>query len=536
MILRRSAGRRLALRRRVGWRGTWVVVLAAAVLGGCTGSGGESATGSPLPADRWPAEELAPATPIRVGWVPDGYTLDIAEEGTRPPLLSDDSSGTIDPSLLLAPDDWDGSLGDVIAVGAVDCAGMQGGCSQALEIGEAYAGSEGVEVFELDGRPATYREATGPSRSEGWPQVSVELDDVDPERETADGDGPAWALRVAAPSASRELLTEVLAAASLDDDRLPVLSDVPDGWEVVSRTTAAQVDAADGHVVRWQDGRVAADGYVLTWFGPGASGPGARPTRLTVVSVDGSGSNLAALAALRGHASAVNRAIDHIEEVEIGGRAGWLSEGADSAGVVMALDGGGVVVVNAVGDDRLAMEDVRRVAESIEEIGGAAWQEQVEDLNGGPGLHPDPARLELARGTFEGTEWLVQGSRPDGPVDTDGVAGVPGPSWPDGCILLGDTRRVCESETTDGGPGALSGRTYYGRDDSGAVTEGPVFVLGLVGPEVASVRIERPGGAEVVDTLALPDSTARVYVVPFAVGEQGTPIVHLDADGAPLPG
>jgi hypothetical protein len=511
-------------------------VLAAAVLGGCTGSGGESATGSPLPADRWPPEELTPATPIRVGWVPDGYTLDIAEEGTRPPLLSDDSSGTIDPSLLLAPVDWDGSLDAVVAVGAVDCAGMQGGCRQGLEIGEPYGGPAEVEVFALDGREATYREATGPSHSEGWSQVSVELDDVDPERETADGDGPAWALRVASPSASRDLLTEVLAATSLDDDRLPVLSDVPDGWEVVSRTTAAQIDAADGHVVRWQDGRVAADGYVLTWFGPGASGPGPRPTRLTVVSVDGSATNLAALAALRGHASATDRAIDHIEEVEIGGHPGWLSEGADSTAVVMALDGGGVVVVNAVGDERPAVEDVRRVAESIEEIGDDAWEELVDELNGGPGLHADPARLELARGTFEGTEWLVQGSRPDGPVDTEGVAGVPGPSWPDDCILLGDGRRVCVSQTTDGGPGALSGRTYYGRGDGGAATEGPVLVLGLVSPEVVSVRVERPGGAEVVDTLPLPDSTARMYVVPFAVGAQGTPIVHLGADGAPLPG
>ena len=86
MILRRTAGRRLTLRRRVGWCEAWGVVLAAAVLGGCTGSGGESATGSPLPADRWPPEELTPATPIRVGWVPDGYTLDIAEAGNRPPL------------------------------------------------------------------------------------------------------------------------------------------------------------------------------------------------------------------------------------------------------------------------------------------------------------------------------------------------------------------------------------------------------------------------------------------------------------------
>ncbi len=167
MIVRRSASRRLTHRRRVGWRGAWVVALAAAVVSGCTGSGGESAAGSPLPADRWPAEELTPATPIRVGWVPDGYTLDIAEEGTRPPLLSDDSSGTTDPSLLLAPEHWDGSLGDVIAVGAVDCAGMQGGCSEALRIGQAYAGTAEAESFELDGRPATYREATGPSRSEG---------------------------------------------------------------------------------------------------------------------------------------------------------------------------------------------------------------------------------------------------------------------------------------------------------------------------------------------------------------------------------
>ncbi len=53
-----------------------------------------------------------------------------------------------------------------------------------------------------------------------------------------------------------------------------------------------------------------------------------------------------------------------------------------------------------------------------------------------------------------------------------------------------------------------------------------------VDPErVASVRVERPAGAEVIDTLPLPDSTARLYVVPFAVGEQGTPIVHLDANG-----
>ena len=92
-----------------GWRlRTWVHrVAGAAALGGVVAScGGDPAeTGAGFPPDRWPAEELAPATPLRVGWVPDGYTLDTAEEGdVQPSLFSDsDYAGTIEPDLLLAP-------------------------------------------------------------------------------------------------------------------------------------------------------------------------------------------------------------------------------------------------------------------------------------------------------------------------------------------------------------------------------------------------------------------------------------------------
>ncbi len=501
--------------------------------------------GSGLPADRWPPEELTPATPIRVGWVPDGSTLDIAEEGDHQTPLWGDYAGTIEPSLLLTPSGWDGSLDDVVAVGAVEHLGPQGACDE-IEASTEVDGWGETEAFDLDGRPAVF-DAGGRrddvedwQRELGWPQVTVEQCVRDGDEAPQQSD--AWrAVRVSGPTADRELLTEVAAAASLDDDHLPVLAEVPGGWEVVSRITATQVDAADASVLRSEtSGPVMADGYAFAWWGPDLDDALELDDleRLTVVSVDGSEANLAAIAALRGQTSNDGYSppeVTRIQRVEIGGRPGWVSEGVHDLVVAFALEAGGVVIVDAVGDDHLSTAEVLRVAESIEPVSVTEWEADVERLTGGPGLRPDPGRRELTRGAFDGTEWLVQGSPPllspwepfDGPLS----------SAPDFCILLGDGGRACASGGSAGSDGGrpTRGRLFYDRPADGMGTPSLVFAVGLVDAEVAAVRVSRENGDEVIPTVELPGSATRMYVVPFRPGDQGAAIVALDGDGVEVP-
>lgn len=509
--------------RRFAWLGFVLLVVAC---------GSDRRAGGPPP-DRWPPEELAAATPIAVGWVPEGYELDLAEEGDHQPLLSDDYGGTVEPSLLLAPVGWDGTLDDVLAVGAVHCSGMQGGCSQA----SSYAPT----TFELDGRRAVYSEGARHDELEDWqrrlwwPNVLVWLGDLDGDE--ADVGGQAgWAARVSGPTASRELLAEVAAHAEVDGERLPVLDAVPEGWEVVSRISAPQIDAADAFIQRDETtGRVAVDGFALGWAGPDDSDLLTTTERLTVVSVDGSETHLAAIAALRGQTASSGYGppeVTRTAPVEVDGRAGWVSEGRHDTVVAFALEEGGVVIVDAVGDDRPAVADVVRVAESVRPLELAEWEAMIADLNGGSGLQPFPGRDVLARGTFEGTEWLLQSTGPAGWSPWTPFDG-PAADAPASCIDLAGGRRSCASGGSGGAGGGAParGRMFYDRGADNLPSE-VVFAVGLVDAEVASVRVSRPDGDESIPTVALPGSTARLYVVPFRDGEQGAPIVAVDAAGA----
>lgn len=70
--------------------------------------------------------------------------------------------------------------------------------------------------------------------------------------------------------------------------------------------TATQVDAADASVLRSEtSGPVMADGYTFAWWGPDLDDALELDDleRLTVVSVDGSEANLAAIAALAAETS-----------------------------------------------------------------------------------------------------------------------------------------------------------------------------------------------------------------------------------------
>lgn len=514
----------------------WPALALAVLAVGAVGCGDDPSSGvaAPIPPDRWPAEEQVAATPIRVGWVPDGYALDTAGEGDAEPILSNDNGGTIEPSLMLVPEGWDGDLDAVVAVGAVDCSGLQGGCGQAVGGGE-------VDRGEIGGRPAAYttggRVEPGEDwwRSWYWPAVMVELGDIDDERDTV-GPTAGWAIRVSGPSADRALLTEVANLASLYDDRLPVLSAVPDGWEVVSRVTGAQIDAADAVVGLGYVGEVGADGYVLAWRGPAASGAETTRTeqRLVVASVDGSEANLAAIAALRGqvgYAGNTPPEVVRIEPVEVGGRPGWLSEGVHDVAVVFAPAEGGVVIVNAVGEGRLDRDEVLRLAESVDPLDSTDWDASITGLVGGPGLRPDPGRPELARGTHDGVEWVVQGmtAAPSGPSESWPDFDGPVSSIPDECIKVEGGRRACQRS----GQGNLRwGWWFYDQDaDSVEITDGPVFVVGVAGPNAATVRVTRPDGDEVIDTIALPGSTRRLFVIASRPGEQRAPFVLLDAAG-----
>lgn len=523
------------MRRRTSGGISGIALAVILVAASCSDSGRASFTGDTLPAGAWPDEELADPVGFTVGSAPEGYVAVLAGDGVAEPYLSDDSCGTIEASLLVARDGWDPtSMSGFVSVRAVRYDGLEGGFSQAIP----YSGDPPRRTeTEVDGLPAVYTEGD-PRDGEGWPGLIVDL-------------GEPWALRVTGPAASLGTLRAFAEAAHLDEAHRPVLGAVPDGWGVVSRMTPEQATVSAGSLERDRSapGRLQITGRGMAFADPEdspLSDPGGdryeqRPT-IVVASVPGSQAHALGLSLLRTDATsgclAAGR-LESVQPVQVDGAEGWVSTTDTGVTLAYGTEGGALILIGTQGDPLLDATDLVEMAESIDIVDDAAWAAVVTETNGGAGLHPDPGHAELTRGTFEGIDWLLQnGTRSpfiggefgwEGSEDLIGGENWPVPltAAPDDCMLFGSGQRQCQSSV---GSDAVTIQVFYDRPADQSTPQ-VVFIVGMVKPDVVTVRVARPEGPEDVPTLDLPDTELRLFVVGHVWGPPAPELTYLTADG-----
>jgi hypothetical protein len=92
----------------------------------------------------------------------------------------------------------------------------------------------------------------------------------------------------------------------------------------------------------------------------------------------------------------------------------WTERRGDFSGRSIWVESawGDIIVVTSFGRSRLSEEELVAFAASVQHTEDAVWEAFVTEAAGGPGLHPDEGRTELARGQAGDLEWLLQNGPP----------------------------------------------------------------------------------------------------------------------------
>lgn len=414
-------------------RAAITLAAAALVVAGCSGgaapSGGDE-TGSSV------------SSPFSVGAVPAGYELVVAGMGTAVGDWGEDSTGTVEPYTVLSPDGR-ATGEEVVRVALTGYEGYQGGLLQA-SLGYV---SEHTELT-IDGREAVFAPPGRSAVGQRWADlVVVRGDDL--------------AVRVSSPSATQAELVAIAKRVVLPDDRreAPTVTDPPGGLRVVGSVDVDGVLATTASVAPHTDQvpgprSAHAAGWVLDGFG--------ERDHLAVLTVPGRSIDLAALSVRERFFHAATRTTS---TRRVGGRRGVLIDEVWEGSVdrrrtlLVESSWGDLIVVRATGERLPSADDLVAIAASVKPTDDAAWEELVTEANGGPGLHADFGRHELARGRIGGIDWLLQDGPPHSLEDDRSLGGV------DPCLKLSTGRRACaDSGTALGGGGDWHG---YRLDHSG---------------------------------------------------------------------
>lgn len=332
--------------------------------------------------------------------------------------------------------------------------------------------------------------------------------------------GDDIAVRVTAPRRTRDELVAVLDRVEVPADRTraPAVLDPPFDLAVVGSLDADAVLALSSYVEPRSErlpGPTSA--HVAAWIGDEEQGS------LSVMTLPGRVGDLAALPAI---AAFQQHDDTTVRPITINGEPGAVVERPGGfAGVTRAIwlqtDWGDTVVVTAVGRAVPGLDELQAVAKSVRRSEEAEWEAFVIEATGGPGLHPDPGSVEIARGSAGGVDWLLQTGLPT----DEHIAGEP---VVDPCLKLSNRRRAC----TIGGTGGIAESAAYSQDlDDGM----PPFALVTTSAAASQVRVTTttdqvtapltpvPGMPLRAAVVVVNDPGAAVCITPDDIAELGEP-------------
>lgn len=401
--------------------------LAALVVAGCSGGAAPSGGGE---------TGSSTSSPFSVGAVPAGYELVVAGMGTGVGDWGEDSTGTVEPYTVLSPDGR-ATGEEVVRVALTGYEGYQGGLAQA-SLGYL---SEHT-LLTIDGAEAIFAPPETSAVGRRWADlVVVRGDDL--------------AVRVSSPRGTLAELTAIAKRVVVPDDRreAPTVTDPPGGLRVVGSLDVDGVLAASASVAPHTNqvpGPRSA--HAAGWIRSGSQ----ESDRLSVLTVPGRSLDLAAV-----HVR--EREWQHVTRTArarvVDGRPALITteewpEYPDSNRLTVMVEAswGDVVVVSASGTTLPSEEELIAMAASVTSTDDVAWGELVTEANGGPGLHADLGRHELARGRIGAIDWLLQDGPPHSLENDRSLGGV------DPCLKLSDGERLC----ADSGTALGGGGDWYG--------------------------------------------------------------------------
>lgn len=457
--------------RTAGVTGVVTVLAMAAVLVSCPGDGRPSA-GRTAPSQV--------SSGFSVGYVPDGYQSVTAGRGTAVQAWGSDSEGTEEPFTVLAPPGSE-TLSEAVIVSATGYAGYEGGLAQA---GWGYW--RDVVETRVDGNEAVFTAGGSQHRGQGsnWADLVVSR-------------GDDLAVRVTSRTGPEARLATIARTIDTPTSRstAPALAQPPAGLEAVGSANADAVLALSAYV-RPDSVPGPRAAHAVGWSGPSAS--------LAVLTLPGGSADLRALRA--------SRVFSRFHTVEVGESAvgdqqalvldysDWPgSDDSRRRTVVVDTTWGDLLLVTSLGTRPVSTEDLVAVAASVQRVGPAAWADVVLEATGGPGLHPDPGRLEVGRGRSGGIEWLLQ----------EGEALFGEPAFPDPCLKLSNRLRACASGAGSDIWSVQSSPPAGSPDLHGMAP----FVVVATDASAARVRVTDGGRSAVADLVAMPRSSFRVAVV-----------------------
>jgi hypothetical protein len=333
--------------------------------------------------------------------------------------------------------------------------------------------------------------------------------------------GDDLAVRVSSPSASRTDLIDIARRVEVPDDHslAPIVPDPPNGLRVVGSADVDGVLATNVYVSPHTDqvpGPRSA--HAAGWLRAGS----ADEDQLSVLTVPGRVLDLAAVGVGPTHPPWIEGS-SHALEIE--GRPALVTEsnrldlpGARRRSVFVESAWGDVVVVSATGAHLPSEDELIALAASVRPSDDAAWDAFVIDATGGPGLHADRDRTELARGRVGDLEWLLQDGPPGGGVvsssatDPDSLRGI------DPCLKLSNRTRVCAGD----GFAGTEDDWFANAEIAAPGTRGLSFVVLSTTFEAAMVRVTTS------------TSTGSGALVPVPAGGLWGAVVFVDDPGGPV--
>ena len=414
------------------------------------------------PPEKTAEADAAIASPFAVDLDVDGYKAVTAGTGTEQQTWGSDSESTDEPFIALRRSGQEGPNG-VVIVSVTGFEGQEGGLSQS-----ARGSGDREQAFTLDGREAIYSPPGADALGPTWADLVAVV-------------GEDLAVRVTAPAASREELVEWLGRVTTNGREEPPSVDVGDGVEVIGTVRADAAIASRASPSPNSDQVPGAETSVSVGWTDAPTG-----TRsLTLMALPGEAADLEALAVgqmvLGWHDPTV-------ELGERGGRRDLIVEEDDSTyerhtrTIWMEAPNGDLLMARASGLELPSREELFTLLEDVRPTDEASWEALVIEATGGPGLHPDDGRVEIARGTVGELEWLMQTGPLQIPEVTEEGDVTEGEMGIDPCLKLSNRRRAC-----GGGGGGSNFDWIYSVPKSDEAV--PPYVILSTTLDAASVRV-----------------------------------------------